>query len=408
MIDSLRGRLFIGLTVTVAVAAAGLFAFRYAYDEAIEGQDATLTQVGALAVEGHFDQHMTPSSGIDPENRLVIETLPARTPSASSGAILDEVDDGLRDVSRGSERWRVLIRTRTDGSRVMVGQPTSVREEIATGSALRTIVPLATLIPVMMLVMVFLVGQSLRPIKALAAKLDARKAEDLEELPPDHVPRELQPFIGSINRLLQRIHVLVDRQRRFIADAAHELRTPIAALMLQAENLDQVELPSESSERLEALRLGVRRTKRLLEQLLALARYDADQGLPRPTISLDKSAREVVADLLPESNQKGIDLGFDHLDSCGVAAEPVMVEVLLRNLLDNALRHTPPGGRIDISLRSRKANAILAIADTGPGIPSDDIDRIFEPFFRGSQHQGDGSGRGCQSSSGSSIALTAP
>jgi two-component system OmpR family sensor kinase len=146
-------------------------------------------------------------------------------------------------------------------------------------------------------------------------------------------------------------------------------------------------------ERLDAMKQGARRTKRLLEQLLALARYDSDQARPTTIASLDKCAGDVVADLLPEATEKGIDLGFDEIQPCQVAAEPLMVEVLIRNLVDNAVRHTARGGRIDISLRANE-EASLTIEDTGPGIPAEDIDRIFEPFFRGSGHLGDGSGLG--------------
>jgi two-component system OmpR family sensor kinase len=396
MTHSLRGRLFIGLTAMIAVVGAtvGFLTFRYAFDEAIEMQDATLTQVAALAVDGRFDRHMAPSRSVDADNRLVIEEIGNPADNPPKGELLSSLDDGLRDVSRGRERWRMLIRTRADGSRVMVGQPTSVREEIAGEIALRTIVPLAVLIPFMLLLIAILVRQSLRPMTVLADRLDARRADDLEELALNEVPKELQPFIASINRLLRRIDALIGRQRRFVADAAHELRTPITALMLPAENLAQVALPGESAERLDALKQGARRTKHLLEQLLMLERVDFDRARPTATAYLDKCAGDVVADLLPESMEKGIDLGFDQVQPVQIIAEPLMIEVLIRNLVGNALRHTPRGGRIDISVRHENETAILAIEDTGPGIPGEDLERIFEPFFRGSRHLGDGAGLG--------------
>lgn len=399
MIRSLRGRLFIGLTAMVAVAcaAAGLFAFRYAFDEAIEMQDATLTQIAALAIDGRFGAGMTPNTpanGVDAENRLIVEELGKRSDSKSANDITLALDDGLRDVTRGRERWRVLIRTRSDGSRVMVGQPTSVRDEIATASALHTVVPIALLVPFMLLVTAVLIRQSLRPVVDIANQLDTRRADDLDKLSLDDAPQELQPFIASINRLLQRIHIMLDRQRRFVADAAHELRTPITALTLQAENLDQLDLSPENAGRLDALKQGTRRTKRLLEQLLTLARHDIDPSTSIVTVQLDQSTRSVVADLLPEAADKGIDLGFEEVQPCRIVAEPFAIEILIRNILDNALRHTPRDGRIDISIRLDHDKASLVIDDTGPGIQPDDIDRIFEPFFRGSGQVGDGSGLG--------------
>ncbi|WP_244525206.1 MULTISPECIES: sensor histidine kinase [Bradyrhizobium] len=276
----------------------------------------------------------------------------------------------------------------------MVGQPTSVREEIATASAFHTVVPLLLLVPLMLLVTAILVRQSLRPMTSIAETLDTRRADDLEELALDGVPQELRPFIASINRLLRRIQVMVERQRRFMADAAHELRTPITALTLQAENLDQVVLSQESAERLDALKQGARRTSRLLEQLLTLARHDFDPAVPAAVVELDRCARNVVADLLPESAEKGIDLGFDEIQPCRIDAEPLMIEILIRNILDNALRHTPRGGKIDISVQCGRDGATLTVEDTGPGIPPEDLDRIFEPFFRGTRHQGEGSGLG--------------
>jgi two-component system, OmpR family, sensor kinase len=399
MMRSLRGRLFIGLTAMVAVAcaAAGLFSFRYAFDEAIEMQDAALTQIAALAIEGRFESNMTPSTpgnGVDADNRLVIEELGKHADNPSTSGPLLARDDGLRDVTRGRERWRILIRSRADGSQIMVGQPTSVRDEIATASALHTVVPIALLVPFMLLVTAFLVRQSLRPMTDIAGQLDARRADDLDELALDDAPQELQPFIASINRLLQRIHVMVDRQRRFMADAAHELRTPITALTLQAENLNQIELSQDNAGRLDALRQGARRTKRLLEQLLTLARHDFAPAASVTATELDQCARGVVADLLAEATGKGIDLGFDEVQSCTINGEPLMIEILIRNIIDNAMRHTPRGGTIDISIRRDNQDAILIIEDTGPGIPPEDLDRIFEPFFRGSRHLGDGSGLG--------------
>lgn len=396
MMNSLRGRLFIGLTAMVAImgAVAGVFSFRYAFDESIEIQDATLTQVAALAVEGRFDQHMPPPGGVDSDNRLVIEELGTRTGKPARDDVLSALDDGLRDVTRGRERWRILIRTRTDGSRVMVGQPTAVREEIADEFALRTLIPLAILLPLMLLLIAVLVRQSLRPMTDIADRLDARRADDLDQLAVSEAPTELQPFIASINRLLQRIQILIERQRRFVADAAHELRTPITALTLQAENLGHFQLPGESAERLDALKQGARRTKRLIEQLLTLERVGFDRTRPTAVAALEWSAGQVVADLLPEATEKGVDLGFEQVEPCQIAAEPLMIEILIRNLVENALRHTPRDGRIDLSVRRENAVAILAVRDSGPGIPAADLDRIFEPFFRGSRQLGEGSGLG--------------
>jgi two-component system OmpR family sensor kinase len=262
--------------------------------------------------------------------------------------------------------------------------------------ALRTLVPIAALIPCLMLVTALLIAQSLRPMVRLASDLDARRADDMSPLPLKGTPSELHPFIASINGLIARMRLMMDQQRRFIADAAHELRTPIAALSLQAENLDPVDLPAAARHRLAALRQGMDRTKHLLEQLLALARQEAHpfgRG-EMPQVSLDQVAKEVVADLLPQALNRNIDLGFELVEPLAVPGEPVMLAAMIRNLLDNALRYTPEGGNVDIGVYPQDGAAILQIEDSGPGIESGDMDRIFEPFFRGAREEVEGTGLG--------------
>ena len=262
MTHSLRGRLLIGLTLMIVSTGigAGAVVFQWAFDEAIEMQDAILTQIGALALNTRFQNDASTNSGVDAEARVTIEELgdrPSGMPDARSLWILR---DGFHVVSRDQKPWRFLVRTRPDGSRVAVGQPTEIRDEIARDSAFHTILPFAALAPCLMLVIAIVVWQSLRPMTELAGQLDVRRSDDLSRLPLKGTPRELHPFIASINRLLERIQTMMDQQRRFIADAAHELRTPITAISLQAENLSQVELPAESRDRLIALKNGARRT----------------------------------------------------------------------------------------------------------------------------------------------------
>jgi two-component system OmpR family sensor kinase len=253
---------------------------------------------------------------------------------------------------------------------------------------------LLALIPCLMLIVALVIRQTLRPVLSLAERLDKRQADQLQRLPLEGTPDELHPFIASINRLLERVQDLIDQQRRFIADAAHELRTPITAISLQAENLDHAELQPESRGRLAALRSGTRRTAHLLEQLLALARYDMGGMTATPATPLDQYTKEVVADLLPLAAERGVDLGFAIVDPVLVRGEPAMLAVMVRNLIDNAIRHIPKGGRIDIGVYREEARAILQVEDNGPGIPEADLARIFEPFVRGRGVAEEGSGLG--------------
>lgn len=397
MIRSLRGRLFISLTAVVLLTGlvGGVFAHRWAFDEAIETQDSVLIQIAGLVQSGGLtgaqDLH-----GVDEDAEVWLMEL-GRTPQGTpEERQLWRLQDGMRDATRKGKPVRLVLRTRSDGSRFAVAQSTGVRDEIASDMAFRTVLPIGALIPCLMLVIAFVIARSLRPMVRLADELDARPADDMTALPLRELPSELNPFVSSINGLLRRVHDMMEQQRRFIADAAHELRTPLTALSLQAENLDQVELPPAARERLAALRQGMRRSKHLLEQLLALARQDATSPdrARWEVVELDRAARGVIADLLQEAIGRGVDLGFQRAESVPVRGEFVMFTAIIRNLIDNALRFTPEGGRIDVAIYHEGTMAVLQIEDTGPGVAADEIGRIFESFFRGQRPEGDGVGLG--------------
>jgi two-component system OmpR family sensor kinase len=395
MTRSLRTRLFVGLTAVILLTgcAGGVFAYFWAFDEAIEVQDSVLIQIGGLAQKGSFDSGQ-PLRGVDADSEVTITELGTAPRGTAGDRQLWNLRDGLHVTSRNGDPSRVLLRTRPDGSRFAVAQRTAIRDEVARDMAFRTLLPIAALIPCLMLVTALVIAGSLRPMVKLAGDLDVRRADDVTPLPSGRAPSELHPFIASINGLLARTRLMLDQQRRFIADAAHEMRTPITALSLQAENLDLVDLPEQARERLEALKEGMRRAKHLLEQLLALARHEAGPIGETVTVPLDRTVKDLVADSLPDATRKGIDLGFEIIEPVEIRGEPVLVATLIRNLVDNAVRFTPRGGRVDIGVYREGNEAVAQIEDTGPGIPSADIERIFEPFFRGSRPSEEGTGLG--------------
>ncbi len=392
MIRSLRGRLFAGLTAIILLTGlvGGLLAHRWAFNEAIEMQDSILIQIAGLVQSGSLTGGRE-LHGVDADAEVWLIDQ-----ASEADAKLWSLKDGLALATRKGQPIRVLLRTRPDGTRFAVAQRTSVRDEIASDMAYRTVLPIAALIPCLLLVTAIVIARSLRPMVRLAKDVDSRRTDDMTPLPAAQMPSELHPFIGSINGLLQRTRLLMDQQRRFVADAAHELRTPITALSLQAENLGSVELPTGARDRVAALRQGIGRTRHLLEQLLALARQDAGQAdaATMPVVKLDDVAKEVVAELLPEAASRGIDLGFARVEQAAVRGEVVMLAAMFRNLLDNALRFTPQGGRIDALVYRESDMAILEVRDSGPGVAPDEIGRIFEPFFRGQRPEGDGVGLG--------------
>lgn len=398
MMASLRGRLYAGLAAIILLTglAAGGTTFRWAYHEAIELQDAVLLQIGALAVNHRIQTGPVMEHGIDTEARVIIEELGQSPPDVSESVprLPDELPDGLQVVERGNSSWRILVHTRSDGSRVAVSQSTDYRDEIAHDIALRSVLPLAALIPCLMLLVGVVIRYSFRPVARLAAQLDAKESDHLAKLPAEGMPNELLPFIGSINRLLERISAMFDQQRRFVADAAHELRTPVTALSLQAENLDRVEMPREGRKRVAALKTGIRRTAHLLEQLLALAKYEAGRAPQAPRTPFDDIVKEVIADFMPCAQARSVDLGFERIDHVSVDADGIALAVLVRNLVDNAICHTPNGARIDVALFHESDHAVLRIEDSGPGIPEAEMLRVFEPFYPGNWSAEEGTGLG--------------
>ncbi|MBR0797013.1 histidine kinase [Bradyrhizobium jicamae] len=395
MLTSLRGRLFLGLTVIIVLTGAigGTFAYLWAYSEAIEMQDSSLVQIGSFALTASIRQS-GPVNGVDADSEVAIVELGAAPHGSAEERQLWRLTDGLHNDRYQGQPVRILLRTRPDGSRFAVTQRTEIRTEIAGDMAVRTLLPIAALVPCLLLVTAWVIERSFRPMLRLADDLDTRKPDDVGLLAATGAPRELRPFLGSINGLLERVRAMMEQQRHFIADAAHELRTPITALSLQAENLESPDMPPAMHDRLEALRSGMRRTRNLLEQLLALARQDTAPPAAGEAVQLDIIAKGVVADLLPEAASREIDLGFTMVEPVAVNGDPLALMTVVRNLAENAVKFTPDGGSVDLGVYREDGMAVIRIEDTGPGIAPEDIDRICEPFFRGRQPSGDGAGLG--------------
>lgn len=395
MIQSLRARLFIGLTSIVILTGAigATLAYQWAYDEAIEIQDSVLIQVGAFALGAPFKETST-VKGVDADSEVAVVELGNAPRGPADMRRLWGLQDGLHNDSYQGQAVRVLLRTRPDGSRLAVTQSDEIRAELAGNMAIRTLLPIAALVPCLMLVIAIVIARSLEPMVRLADELDTQQAGDIRPLAVRGAPSELQPFLASINGLLTRVHVMVDQQRRFIADAAHELRTPITALSLQAENLDSVEAPPATRQRVNALKHGMRRTRQLLEQLLVLARQESGPPDEPERVFIDRVAKGVVADLLADAGAKNIDLGFTVAEEVAVNGNSFALTSAIRNVVENAIKFSPDGGAVDLGVIREGAMAVVQIEDTGPGIPQTDITRVFEPFFRGSQPSGEGSGLG--------------
>jgi two-component system OmpR family sensor kinase len=379
--------LWLSMAIVGIAAAAGVFSFVSALDEAHEMQDNQLRQTGYLI--SRLDA--VPAAplarervgDIDFDARVVVRFLNAppatriRPPSFSN-----LLRDGLQTISVGDEQWRVFVRTNDKGVRVAVGQQTAVRDAAARASALRTLMPILFLVPVLVLLVGVLVRQMFKPLKSLSDDLGRRSVHDLRELNETALPSEVRPFVVEINQLLARIGRSMAVQRRFVADAAHELRSPLTAMSLQAERLGAADMPAEARGRLNALIAGLQRTRVLLDQLLTMARTQEPSAEKMANVELEPVIRQVLEDLIPLAEEKNIDLGVIGDVDAQVHAQVVDLKVLVKNLVDNAIRYTPEGGRVDIEVKRQGGLVTLQVDDTGPGIPVDERERVFDSFYR--------------------------
>ncbi|MCS0584367.1 ATP-binding protein [Massilia pinisoli] len=394
----------LSLAILVVAIVAGVFSFLSAFDEAHELQDDVLRQVAQLMDRQRLSPN-APIAGIslkntDEESRVIVQRLGEVSPSTlgvDAGGVLSlpvTLADGLHTLEVGGETFRVLIKTTAAGERIAVAQESGFRNEIARDGALRTVMPFLILVPVLLLIVADLVRKMFRPIAALSREIDQRAEQELHPVEDSHFPVEVRPFAVAINRLLARVGQSMDSQRRFVADAAHELRSPLTALSLQAERLADAEMSGLARERLTVLRQGIARGENLLDQLLTFARAQAAADLPKSPVSVQRVYRHVLEDLMPLAEAKNIDIGVEGAQDAEVCVGELDMFAMIRNLVDNAIRYTPEGGRVDLSVWMTAGCAVLCVKDTGPGIPACERERVFDPFYRtlGSKQAGSGLG----------------
>lgn len=404
--ESIQLKLSFTLSLAILVVAilAGVFSFLSAFDEAHELQDDVLRQVAQLMVQQHLSP-ATPATnarpkGVDEESRVIVQRLGeghSTEASVDAGGTLSlptTLADGLQTLEVGGESFRVLVETTAAGERIAVAQEVGFRNEIARDGALRTVMPFLILVPVLLLIVADLVRKMFRPIAALSKEVDLRAEQELHPVDDRHLPVEVRPFAVAINRLLARVGESMDSQRRFLADAAHELRSPLTALSLQAERLAEAEMSASARERLAVLRQGIERGRSLLDQLLTLAKAQSAADSPKSPISVQAIYRRVLEDLMPLAEAKHIDIGIEGTQDADVWANELDLIAVVKNLVDNAIRYTPEGGRVDLSVSVVDGGVALRVQDTGPGIPLVERDRVFDPFYRTMGNGQIGSGLG--------------
>jgi signal transduction histidine kinase len=309
---------------------------------------------------------------------------------------------GLADVVVKGQTWRTFSVVSAERV-IQVAQPVVIRERLAANAALRSVAPLLLLAPVMALLAWWLVSLMLAPLRRVAADVDRRGEQLLSPLSVDGLPQEVSPLVAAFNALLQRLAASFDTQRAFVADAAHELRSPLTALKLQLQLLQRAPEGPAREAAVQALAGGIDRAARLVEQLLALARSEPGAAaLPMAEVDLTELAREALAEVLPLALAKGSTLELQAAGAAPVRGERAALLALVRNLADNAVRYAttsastsaPPGAQVVLRVLQEGGHTLLQVDDSGPGIPPSEHERVFDRFYRRSNSDEPGTGLG--------------
>ena len=309
---------------------------------------------------------------------------------------LSQKNDGFSDRLIGDDEWRVFSISDPDsGFRVQIGEHNDLREELIEHIARRVSAPMLGGLPLLALLIWFGVGRGLRPLLTLAGDISRRAPNRLDAIDMEETPEEIQPLVESLNRLFTRVERAFENERRFTADAAHELRTPLAALKTQAQVALRTTDEAARRHALEQVVRGVDRATHLVEQLLTLARLDPQTDtIERRPLDLCTLAVEVMAELASAAAEQGVELELAEPCIGNVTGNRESLGVLLRNLVDNAIRYTPGGGRVEVSMHRSGDEVCLSVSDSGPGIPEAERARVFERFYRSEGSAAGGCGLG--------------
>jgi len=382
-------------TALVFALVAGLTASGIMFYEAREHQDEILLEIAHLVNTGQLNEntpHQRHDDGEEDE-AILIRRLDTDSPPAMP-RLPKNLSDGLQTITLENEQWRVFTIHLASGKRYAIAQRTEHRDEIALASSLNVFLPIILLVLVMLLIIHFIIRNRLSPLKSLSARLDRQDVTGLKPLPETDVPEEIAPFVSSINVLLERIQQAMQKQYRFIADAAHELRTPVTALSILAENTEKANSDTDRRERQQLLGQGLDRLRVLVGQLLDLARLQSDHESPSEVVSLNQVVQNAIADLYPLAEAGRVDLGVTRQDAISVLDQEGRLGQLVRNAIENAIRYTPAGGKVDVRLLNEAGEAIFCVEDTGPGIPENELAEVMEPFYRSQGNPQPGNGLG--------------
>ena len=386
--SSIRARLLLAVLGMVAVTALGVGAVTY---RSVRAETEALFdyQLRQMALSLRDQGEVAPAQAsalVDQQLDFVVQvwTSDGRAIYASRAhaALPQRAQLGLADVTVAGQVWRsfsVAMPSRV----IQVSQPLAIRRQLAADAAWRAVLPLLLVAPFMAAAAWWLTALALRPLQRVAAGVRQRDEQSLEPLPSAGLPDEVAPLVTALNALLQRLGQSLDTQRAFVADAAHELRSPLTALKLQLQLLKRAGSEAERAAAAEALAAGIERAARLVEQLLTLARTEPGAAAaPLQPLDLSELVREALADTVPLALARGTQFEL-HADApLPLDGDRAGLSALVRNLADNAVRYSPAGARVELRVFQQHGQPVLQVDDAGPGIPPAERERVFDRFYR--------------------------
>lgn len=404
---SLGGRLllFIGMAILLVAVLQGVFAYRNALAQTDTLFDYQMQQTAfalraGLPVDAKGRPQGTPPE--DENNEFIVQVWTNEGLRIFESALGDALPQmavlGFADVPARGTIYRVFsLQTRSQV--IQIAQDMRVRQILAREAAWRSLLPVVLLLPLLALAVWWVIRHSLTPVQRVRRELAMRQPQDLAPVAEHDLPDEMRPLVEELNSLLQRVRQAFEAQQNFVADAAHELRSPLAALQLQLQLLRKATDSSERESAQARLAQGIERAGRLVEQLLALARQEASPQTENARLAdLRVLVEQALADAAPAAQAKGLDMGLSEdppqQSAFSVAADAEALAVLLRNLLDNAIKYVPAGGRVDVGWLQDEHGRALVVEDSGPGIAPAERQRVLQRFVRGQGAGGMAGGSG--------------
>lgn len=403
---SLRQRLLLLVLSATSVVwlGAALLTYHDTREEVNELLDAHLVQIASLLVA----QSLHELGEIEPDNTPLIDdpmhvafqvwengqTLRLHSTNIPESPLTTS-EKGFSDTLIDGQKWRVF--SAWDGSHkflIHVAELADVRERVANAIASNLLLPLLVSLPLLAFLLWIAVTRGLLPLVKLTREVARREPDNLVPLNTETAPREVVPLIEHLNHLFGRMEVSLLKERRFTADAAHELRTPVAAIKAQAQVAQAATAMEERMHSINNVIQGCDRAARLIDQLLTLARVDALDDSATEQCQLREIASGVIATIAPAALEKGVRIELMEGSEVAVRGNPGLLLIMLRNLIDNAVRHTTSGTVVKVDIANAQGESCLSVSDNGPGIPEEEREKVMERFYRPLGTQASGSGLG--------------